>query len=162
MGLDGFVRCFCFEKNRANAPAAISALVKVDDDTGRPYLESEDRSHREIFSRWEASGPCPHRNFMLASRRLGNIAYITRVREILSEASRDAGAEFPILWKQVLYSGSHSGDAIPWRQAAALQAELRHLRSLVEGDAPSHILEFLDAMDGLVAASLQVGKPIGF
>ncbi len=162
MGLDGFVRCNCVEKGIAKPPPEIALLVKLEEVCGTPYLESEDRRQREVFSRWQASGPCPHRNFTLASSRLGNIAYVGRIRRVLGDVSHDPETEFPIVRKQVVYTGSHCGDAIPPKQAGALQSELRHLRGLVQGEALSHIVEFLDAMDGLVSASLQVGKPIGF
>jgi hypothetical protein len=162
MGLDAYVHCDCVEKGRVQVPPLFASALKIDADTGLPYLDTENEPLVLAYSRWRAGRPCPHESFHLVKERLGNISAIGGVRKAMEDHSHDPESEFPILWKQVVHSGFHSGDAIPAQQVAALQKELSRLRGLLNDDAPDYVLGFLNRMDGLVAASLSVGKPIGF
>jgi len=158
MGLDGYVACDCIEKGTARVPAAIAGLVKVDPGTGSNYLDSADRRLRQVYSKWCASRPCPHGDFMLVTRRLGNVDGISRVRKFLSARVRDPASEFRVLWRRVLYSCVHSGDTMPVKEVARLQQELK--RRPKPGSAS--VTEFFTRLEELVDASLRVGKPLGF
>ncbi len=158
MGLDGYVACDCIEKGAARVPAAIAGLVKIDQDTGSNYLDSLDKRVRKVYSQWRASKPCPHDGFMLMVGRLGSAKGIGDIRKFLAEQVRDPGAEFPVLWKQVVYSGVHSGDSLAMKDVQRLAAELK--RRPKSDDKVTE--RFFAKLDELVAAALLVGKPIGF
>jgi len=160
MGLDGHVACDCIEKGTSEVPKALTGLVKIDEDTGTPYLDSRDRKLRETYSKWQASKPCPHEHFTLLTHRLGHAPAINRIRKIVEQEARDPKVEFPILWSRVLYSGVHSGDAIAVGDVGTLQSELRRL-SLSSGHE-EFVGEFFARLEELVEASLRVGKPLGF
>lgn len=155
MGLDGSVACDCIEKGTAKLPESLAGLVKIDEDTGTPYLDSKDRKLRETWSKWQASRPCPHERFTLLTHRLGNAASIGRLRKLLAEEARDPAAEWPLLWSRVLYSGVHSGDALAVGDVGKLQAELRR-------HSPSSDRDLFARLEALLEASLRVGKPIRF
>ena len=156
MGLDAVVYCDCIELGRAKPPPDLAALVKIDQDTGTPYLDSPDKRLRQRYSRWCASRPCPHENFVKIARRLGNISNIDRIRTIVAGQARDPMLEFPILWRRVLKSGFHSGDALPVRDIRKLQGELERLRT------PGSVASFFERLDELVQASLRTDKPLAF
>ncbi|HZE95423.1 MAG TPA: hypothetical protein VE981_00190 [Planctomycetota bacterium] len=156
MGLDGYVACDCLEKGIAKPPPALAGIVKVDRDTGTTYLDSEDQKLRQIYSRWCASRPCAHENFVRISRPLGNISGIGRIRTYVAGQARDPAVEFPILWRRVLKSGFHSGDAIPVERVRDLQGELMRLRT------PASVAPFFERLEELVMASVRTGKPLGF
>ncbi len=157
MGLDAYVACACVEMRLAKPPPSqIAALVKVDPNTGTVYLDSPDKRLRQVYSRWCASKPCAHENFVAISRRLGNISAIDHVRSLVASQARDPASEFPVLWKRVLKSGFHSGDALPFKSVQNLHGELLRLR------APSSAGPFFERLEELVLAALESRKPLGF
>lgn len=158
MGLDGYVACDCIEKGTARVPAALAGLVKIDQVTGSNYLDSLDKRARQVYSQWRASKPCPHDGFMLMVGRLGTAKGVGEIRKLLSDQVRDPGSEFPVLWKQVVYSGVHSGDSLAVKEVQRLAGELKR-----RPKSDDKVIErFFAKLDELVAAALQVGKPIGF
>jgi len=160
MGVDGYVACDCIEKGIARVPAAIAGLVKIDADTGSNYLDSMDKRFRQVYSQWRASKPCPHDGFMLMVQRLGSAAGIASFRKILADGLHDPTMEVRILWSKVLYSGVHSGDSLPVKSVARLQADLKVAQQLAKDDPVFH--RFLKKLGDLVDASLRVGKPLSF
>ena len=103
---------------------------------------------------------CEHESF-LVSEALGNITRVQHAREFLRGLQGDPGPKFPILLKQVVYDGTHTGDWIPVKQTATLLREV----NLVLGS--SDILtpgekEFFESMKRLCEASIATGNPIVF
>jgi hypothetical protein len=125
MGLDGYVACDCVEKGVANVSPAIASLVKSDRDIGSNYFDSLDKRHRQVYSQWCSSKPCPHDGFILMSQRLEGAAGIAEIRKVLAERVQDPKKGLRLLWTKVMESGVHSGDSLRVEQVARLQAELQ-------------------------------------
>jgi hypothetical protein len=158
MGLDGYVACDCIEKGLAKVPPAIAPFVKVDRDCGSCYLDSLDKRHRQAYSVWRASKPCPHDGGFLRVERLGSVNGIVWIRGFLTDKVADPEAEFPLLWKRVIYSGVHSGDSLSVEEVRRLAEELKR-----RPESEDKVTErFFQRLGDLVAAALKVGKPIGF
>jgi len=83
------------------------------------------------------------------------------VRTFLRGLQGSPGPKFPILLKQVVYDGTHTGDFVPAEQTAALMTEVDMVLAsrdiLTEGER-----EFFEAMKRLCEASLATGNPILF
>ncbi len=73
--------------------------MKIDRDTGSPYLDSLDKRYRQAYSLWRASKPCPHDGGILLVGRLGSANGIGWIRGFLKDSVGDSEAEFPVLWK---------------------------------------------------------------
>lgn len=143
MGLDGVVY-----KRADRLPADVDRdLIRVDDVTGE--VTAKDGS--AVFVRESPEA---------ISLRLGNLAEIGYLREILLE-------EFPhlassIVLTKILYSGSHSGDAIPYVQIEPLKNEIALIkRTGAQGRSPE-LDQFLLQMNELIAAAESEGNPIAF
>jgi hypothetical protein len=160
MGLDGYVACDCIEKGKAQVPPAIASFVKIARDSGSCYLDSLDKRHRQVYSLWRASKPCPHDGGILLAQRLGSAAGIEEFRKALAERVQSPNKDLRLLWTKVVYSGVHSGDSLTVEQVARLQTELQVAQPLFEKDPV--FLRFLKHLGDLVAAALKVGKPLGF
>jgi len=158
MGLDGYVACDCIEKGIANVPPAIASFVKIDRHTGSNYLDSLDKRHRQAYNLWRASKPCPHDGGILRCQQLGSANGIGWIRGFLADHVGDPPAEFPVLWKQVVYSGVHSGDSLSVEEVRRLAEELN--RRPTSDDKVTE--RFFARLEDLVAAALSVGKPLGF
>lgn len=90
------------------------------------------------------------------SRRLGNIAEISALRE---ELIRLYGPQ-NFIAERVLFSGTHSGDMIPLDSLPALEAEID---SICTASRPSAgFRRFLDSLRELIQASREQENPIVF
>jgi hypothetical protein len=87
--------------------------------------------------------------------RLGNVAEIGQLQNLVSKVLGDADS---ILMKQILYSGSHSGDAIGVECIPQLRAEIGRLKAAKE----SELLEFIEKMTVLCAAMESEQNPLVF
>jgi hypothetical protein len=103
---------------------------------------------------------CEHEGY-LVSESLGNITRAQHLREFLRGLQGNPGPKFPILLKQVLYDGTHTGDWISVKESPALLREvdlvLGSIDILTEGEK-----EFCQSMKRLCEASITTGNPIMF
>jgi len=134
------------------------------DNTGAPNILSEDPRDIEAHDRWESLRPCQHDRFWLIERWLGNVSSIGSIRAFLNEHSGDPATEYPVLWSQVIYDGSHSGDFLTTHAVQQLREEVDRLsntENLPTSDS-THLVELLGNLEDLVQASRSVNKPISF
>ena len=138
MGLNAVVY-----KNRKNLKLGLDEeRVRLVPETGELYFESEQLSRKYQLE--------------AAEHRLGNTAEIRALRE---EAMRLIGPESVVV-KRVLYSGTHSGDAIPVESVSSLAAEVSSIHNASLQSA--EFRRFIDAMKELVRVAEEEGNPIVF
>lgn len=118
--------------------------AKLDPATGEVYFE-DPKLDRKYFNKREA-----------VAHRLGNVTAIGVLRD---EVARLLGPE-SFLERKVIYSGSHSGDAIPLDELDQLSADLRHIRET--GRASPLMLGLVSALEQLIQAARNEGNPIVF
>ena len=165
MGLDASVWCNCVETGKLHTPHPFPELLIVDEQ-GCPDLKTDDEEKLEIYDEWLDASPCEHEQCRLISHHLGATGLIASFRAILSNLSDDVENEYPVLWSQVIYSGSHFGDHLSVEDVQTLREEIINLRaqnpSSVETEEAACWHEFLEQMDELIEASLSINRPIVF
>jgi hypothetical protein len=161
MGLDAHVCCDCFEKGRLreSPPAGISLHVEPDGSLARQHDDSSLEADL-AWDQWRYYRACEHTRGVLLHHRLGNIALIALLED---ELARESG-RFPILLKQVLYSGTHAGDFLSVEAIPSLQDELRTLAAFKcsTPEADVFLAEFRAQMSELADTAMSVDKPIAF
>ena len=118
--------------------------AKFDSATGEVYFE-DPKLDRKYFRKREA-----------VAHRLGNVTAISILRD---EVARLLGPE-SFLGRKVLYSGLHSGDALPLEELDQLSADLLHIRETSR--ASPLMLELVSALEQLIQAARDEGNPIVF
>lgn len=102
----------------------------------------------------------------VAGCRLGNAAAVEFMREAISSANRDPARNLAILWHKVIYSGTHTGDWLTLAEVRQLKKEIPRVRlqspKKMSTKDRQFFHEFLANLDMLIAASLNVKKPIVF
>lgn len=158
MGLDAHVRCTCIRDGKAK-PHPFPDRLRFD-DTGEPFLIGDPPEKDWVaHDRWFAES-CEHGGYLVATR-LGNVGFVSRLRELVKHLQGDPGPRFPILLKQVIYDGTHCGDSIPSAQAPALLAEvdtILHSRDILSETEQG----FFSNVRSLCVASMDTGYPIAF
>lgn len=168
MSLLAWVYCNCIETGRLLTPSPVPNPIEID-ETGQPDIVSDDPQVHSVFNVWRYRSACPHYGGMLVCHRIGGVGHVTFLRETIYHLAggwEAADAQYPVLLRRVICNGVHSGDWIDLDQAHLLYQEMERLRpqditALSEEDAGG-FKEFQTQMDDLVAAALQVGKPICF
>jgi hypothetical protein len=113
-------------------------------ETGEVYFE-DPKLDRKYLHKREA-----------VTHRLGNI---TAISILSDEVSQLIGPE-SFLERKILYSGTHSGDAIPLQELDELSAELNRIRET--GRSSPMIQEFVSALQQLIQAAKDECNPIVF
>lgn len=158
MGLDAFVRCTCVRDGKAKPHPLPGRFVfdETGDASPSGNVSAEDWVAHD---RWFAES-CEHGG-VLVSETLGNINLAKHLREFLRGLQGDPGPRFPILLKQVVYDGTHTGDRISAPEAAKLLQEVD--RVLHSSDILSESEKnFFTSMKRLSEASIATGNPIVF
>jgi hypothetical protein len=86
---------------------------------------------------------------------------IVHMREFVRGLEGKPGPRFPVLLKNVVYDGTHSGDSISSEQAAELSKEVDTVLHSIDILADSE-KEFFESMKCLCEASIETGNPIVF
>ena len=143
MGLDATVY-----KNKTHLPSDPEIQdVQRDADTGElRYSDETERKYPQDF-------------FKATSKRLGNIAEISALREEIELLS---GAIPHILRSRVLYSATHAGDAIDVSDLDQLEAEIQLIRLKAGERASSSLNSFLQAVIELISSARREQNPIVF
>jgi hypothetical protein len=143
VGLDAVVYI-----NRDNLPLkAKEDAPTIDDETGEAYFEDSRFSTRY-----------PKSIFTAVQRNLGNIAEIAALR---TEVSTVLGND-SIISNKVLYSGSHSGDRIPFDDLQRLDSEISLVRARTVDTRSTALGRFLESLSELVEAAKKQHNPIVF
>lgn len=177
MGLDAWVNCDCFEKNKLRVPAPFPEKIFIGED-GAPDIHADpyqvSKSGEPHGPGWEqirtfddwCSGACEHEDFTLLHHRIGNIGLVGHLRALVADLSPEPAEEYPIVWSAVIYSGSHCGDQIDVKAVPTLRAEIERLNanssSTLEDEEREHLKYFCEQMRELCEASLEMSKPIVF
>ena len=119
--------------------------AKVDIETGEVYFQDEDIARRY-----------PAELLRAAEFRLGNVSAVAALHEETENLLRGES----LICGLVLYSGSHSGDAIPTSALASLAAEVKSVRE--SGGASQELLLFLDKLEKLIDNATIEKNPIVF
>lgn len=143
MGLNAIV--YCNIKNVAMDNNICNAAV--DDYTGEVFFEDLALSRKY-----------PGEMFVAKDKRLGNVEEVACLRELISRNV----SEGSILLKNVLYSGSHSGDIIDLNSLDALEEEVAHVKALINSDMYPMLKTFLDSMSELINSAKDQRNPIVF
>jgi len=159
MGLDARVHCDCFESGNLKELPPYPNLVSLTAD-GSLEFHSTDLEILLELDRWLNYRACVHESGILLHHRIGNIAVVGLLR---AELAREP-EKFPVLLKQVLYSGSHGGDYLSLEDVALLRSELSSLTTFVCAKPANeeYVESFRRQMLELADACQQVGKPILF
>src|SRR6185436_14322396 len=105
MGLDAFVHCNCFETRDLKEGPPYPDLISVNAD-GSLEFHSADLETLIALDEWLNHRACAHQSGILLHHRIGNVAMVGLLR---TELAREP-EKFPLILKQILYSGTHSGD----------------------------------------------------
>ena len=140
MGLDAVV----YRNKRHLKLGSDEELARCVPETGEVYFD-DDKLSRKYHHKREA-----------VAQRLGNVAQISALRE---EAARLFGPESMLLGK-VLYSGTHSGDAIPLESVPLLSTELESITDANE-QSPE-MRHFIRSLQELIRAANDEKNPIVF
>nr|WP_290224687.1 hypothetical protein [Trichocoleus desertorum] len=159
MGLDAWVYCNCFRDGKLREPPKVRWKVYVE-ETGGIACVTQQLEEQIAFDQWLALRACEHRNGMLLHHHLGNIALIALLRSELNCFPDD----FPVLLRQVLYDGVHSGDYLAPGDIARLQLEIERLKAFrcSSSEAQNFVDEFCRQRKELVECSKMMNNPIVF
>jgi hypothetical protein len=160
MGLDAAVYCDCYEKGRVRKPPPQPELVYVDANGQVCFKWDAAGADQNAFYGW-LSEACDHGpTGELISYRLGNVARIAFLRELLSASA----AQFSVLLSKVIQDGTHAGDSLGLVDIEHLIPEIDCLRSVHSRDPldDEMIRQFERQMSGLIEAARRVKKPIVF
>ena len=158
MGLDATVYCDCFERGRLQTPPLPQWNVYVDQSGGR-LSRTGSLDEDLAFDQWNVTA-CEHEHGVLLHHYLGNMARVGLVRGALSGHADS----FPIILGRIVYNGIHAGDLLSVEQVELLRPELAALARVRPSDEQQArcIRDFQEQLKELVAASLQLRKPISF
>jgi hypothetical protein len=158
MGLDAYVRCTCIRDGKAKAHPLPGRFIL--DESNAPSLTGDPTEEEwELHDQWVQQS-CEHEGFLI-SEFLGNITRAQHLRQFLKGLQGNPGPKFPILLKQVVYDGTHTGDRIPADKTPDLMREvdlvLGSFDILTESEK-----DFFQSMKRLCEASIATGNPIVF
>jgi hypothetical protein len=110
--------------NQLKEPPPYPDLISVAPDGSLDY-ESDNLDVLLALDQWLRNRACDHEEGILLHHRIGNMALVGMLRAELDRAPE----KFPILLKQVLYSGTHCGDYLSLDDVGRLHAELFSLET---------------------------------
>lgn len=82
----------------------------------------------------------------------------------MRSALETSGLPFPIMLKNVIYSGTHTGDYLTAEQVRLLKREVDQIAlvNLADSDEEKYLRDFEINMRNLVECSIRLNKPIAF
>ncbi len=166
MGLDAVVYCDCVEKRRLKTPHPLPQLLYIASN-GSPEIHSEDEAELEQHDAWLRIA-CKHEEMMIEGGCLGSAFSIDLLQTVLLGAIESPAREFPVLWKKVIYCGTHCGDHLTVKSVRRLNDELTRFRKIsfaslrLPASDLSYINEFREKLKRIVRAAIKIEKPIAF
>lgn len=144
MGLDATVY-----RSKASLKLDVEALgAKKDEATGQYYFDRPDPEKAYSTDL-----------FVAVTKRLGNA---TAIAELSDEVEATLGTTDTLIESLVLYSGTHSGDTIPYELLDQLEAEISMVSARTKGSRSALLDEFVQAMDELISVARREKNPIVF
>jgi hypothetical protein len=143
MGLDATVY-----RNRRNLPVHLREKLTSDTESGEVYFREavDDR----LFGTAQ---------LIAWQERIGNIALVAFIREEIAKAF---GHQESLLSRKVVYSGSHAGDCIPFREMDQLNREIDELEKLTISSRSPELASFIGQMRKIIAAAIREENSIVF
>lgn len=166
MGLDAVVFCDCVERNQLKSPHPFPQLLYIAPN-GSPEIRSRSKSKIERHDSWMQQA-CKHEDMMIAGGDLGNTSSIEFLRQVLREAVSSPARDFSVLWKKVVYCGSHCGDHLRLCDVTLLHEELRRFRKIkfdalkLKDQDIEYIEQFQKTLSITVKTAIRIKKPIAF
>jgi hypothetical protein len=120
-----------------------AGLFEVDETTGEAIL----KPGKNIA--------VPKSSFIAIQRRIGNVSEVGHLRAIVAQFLPEQVSVFE---KQILYSGSHSGDSIEPNDYSRLQEEI----SLLKSRGLTELAGLIETMESLLIAAKAERNPIVF
>ena len=166
MGLDAVVFCDCLERGKLKNPHPFPDLVYVAPN-GAPEIRSKTDREIELHDDWMESA-CRHESMMIDGCRLGTAGGIEFLRDALRRTVRRYARDFPVLWKKVIYSGTHTGDHLSLTDVRRLEQELKLFSKINFGvlnltaEDLRYIRDFRSNLSRLIKVALKIQKPIAF
>ncbi len=165
MGLDARVYCDCIETGYLLVPHPFPDRLSIASDGG-PDFQSDDLDELLAHDAWLYGSPCRHEACGLVSHWLGNIALVAGIRFAVQRLSSEPECEYPVLWSQIIYSGTHCGDYLTPPEVSELETKIGRLRTCDFGrldvEDAEYLRQFLAKLDDLIQASRMAHKPIVF
>ncbi len=161
MALEACVYCACFEKGLLRSSPRPEWRIHVDETGARARQNSTGGLEDDLaFDGWNKSA-CDHDGGMLLHHRIGHIANVSLLRQVLTNQSKKA---FPLILSTIIYNGVHCGDFIAADQVALLKPELQELTDVHCEDtlAEELIRHFEQQLRELVDTAMKIRKPIVF
>jgi hypothetical protein len=121
--------------------------IETDEQTGEVYFEKP-----ELIEKYPAS------MLIAAHKRLGNASMIATIGDEISTIINDES----ILYKNVLYSGSHSGDIIGLECLDKLESEINLINERTANSISPALESFLGSMKELLRTAREQKNPIVF
>ena len=141
MGLDAVVCCDCVEAGRLRIPHPSPRLLYIAKN-GSPEIRSEDPDEVSRHDAWMHTA-CKHEEMMIAGAYLGNATAIAFLQQALLEKVGSPAREFPVLWKEVIYDGTHCGH-LTLNNVRRLDEELRQFGKVRFGGLPAAELRLVN------------------
>lgn len=158
MGLDAIVYCDCFERGRLRAVPRAEWGVHIYEDGGR-YRSNNNIGENMAFIAWDLEA-CEHEQGILLHHRLGNIAMIGLLRQVL----KPHADRLPVIVNKIIYNGVHAGDFLTLDFVEQLGTEVEFLGQIhnKNSDDEKLLRHFELQLRELVECARKVGKPIVF
>ncbi|MGC4031174.1 MAG: hypothetical protein QM754_05430 [Tepidisphaeraceae bacterium] len=129
------------------------------DQSGARFCRTDSVDEDIAFDDWNRTA-CDHQDGILLHHYLGNIARIELIRNGLS-GLQDL---FPIILGEIVHNAIHCCDWLGIKKVELLLPELARLSNIHPNDERQSkcVRDFESQLKELVAAALQVRKPISF
>ncbi|MFQ5686185.1 MAG: hypothetical protein ACE5GV_05940 [Candidatus Scalindua sp.] len=159
MGLDATVYCNCYEKGDLKTLPHPEWRLKRDTDGSLICINDNIDIDLEV-DQWILNNMCKHENGEALSHYIGNISMVGHIRSILEPHQNN----IPIIFQQIIYSGSHCGDFIPYSEIPSLVSEINFISKLSYSDKDDNQIhkQFVEQLQNLVDACNEFDNPIAF
>ncbi|WP_372366012.1 hypothetical protein [Candidatus Uabimicrobium sp. HlEnr_7] len=152
MGLDATVYCNCFQTKRMNVLPPKDWVIEVLNDGSL-------NCDNPFFIPWLDDEMCNHKYGVACEHYLGNITLISNLRNQVNKYQEN----IPIIWNEIIYSGTHCGSHMNVSRISDLHKEVIFLQKLSFQEQDKERMDnFLQQLLELIEASNKYNHPISF
>ena len=164
MSLDATVYCNCVREGKLKTPPPYPELLHVEKETGQPFVDSDNLEVCMEHDKWMKNDACEHPHCIYISIRLGNIALIGWLRQLVERAVIQ-GESLEILQNHIVISGSGGSSPVPYKLVNQLSDELERFRKVAKSyelsaDERGLLEGFLENIEVLCQGALKTKNPI--